>query len=511
MHRSLTLFKEKWRFIKRNSEIADLGFLILRIIVLVGGYGWLFFSDVSEENIKLFPSILRYFIVYCLLIYLLLFLSFSNKRLIYLLSLIFDLSFVYLLVKYSGGFASSFFIAFYLLTALHSFYYGYIYGLCVAAVSTIIYMFSGNLDFTSLHWTEFSLRTSFLFLIALPLGLLSDKLRKDKEKIGSLNKELFKSIDELQKLQDKLIKAEKLSALGRITADIAHEIRNPLTVIGGFARRLEKRMQKNTKEWEYAEIIVSEVGVLERTLKDVLSFSREAKYHLNYENINDTVLELLSVFHELCIEQDIEAKKELTSDLSDVLIDKDQARQAISNLIINAIDAMQNGGTLTVRTYMKQKNNIEYVVLDISDTGIGIPEDKQERLFEPFYSTKQIGQGTGLGLSICKKIMDEHRGLIRVVSAVGKGSTFSLYFPCVSVKDTFKTQCWEYTKCGIDKAENAENAINRLCPAYPNYGRICWAVAGTFCEGKIKGVLAQKIGDCKKCEFYNRVVIKKDI
>ncbi|HDY72124.1 MAG TPA: sensor histidine kinase, partial [Nitrospirae bacterium] len=99
-------------------------------------------------------------------------------------------------------------------------------------------MFSGNFDFTSLHWTNFSLRISFLFLIALPLGLLSEKLRKDKEKIETLNRELLKSIEELRRLQYKLIQAEKFSALGRLTADIAHEIRNPLTAIGGFAKRL---------------------------------------------------------------------------------------------------------------------------------------------------------------------------------------------------------------------------------------------------------------------------------
>ncbi|NOY40152.1 MAG: sensor histidine kinase [Nitrospirae bacterium] len=500
--------RNKWNVVEKEWEISDLGFLILRVIVLGGGYGWLKFSQIHEENIRVFSSILQYFIAYCFLIYLLLFLKFEKKRAIYVLSLVFDLSFVYLLTKYSGGFNSSFFIGFYLLTALHAFYYGYLFGLGVAVISTITYMFSGNFDFTALHWTEFSLRASFLFLIALPLGLLSEKLRRDKEEIEKLNRELLKSIDELRKLQHKLIEAEKLSALGRLTADIAHEIRNPLTAIGGFARRLEKRIKKNSKEEEYARLISSEVERLERILRDVLSFSREAKYHLNYENINNIASETLKAFNELCKERGIEIKKELDPDLPKILIDKDQVIQALNNLIINALDAMQKGGILTIRTRLEQKNYINYVVFDIIDTGTGISKEKLERLFEPFYSTKQVGQGTGLGLSICKKIMDEHRGFISVSSTVGEGSTFSLYFPYVPASDAFKTQCWEYNKCGVDKAGNSDESA---CPAYPNYGRICWGVAGTFCEGRARGIFAQKIGDCKKCEFYNRVVIKKDL
>jgi len=508
MRNFLEILKHKWEVVGRESEMADLGFLILRVIVLGGGYGWLKFSELSEENVRIFSSILKYFIAYCLLIYLLLFLKFEKKRAIYVLSLGFDLSFVYLLTKYSGGFGSNFFIGFYLLTALHSFYYGYLFGLAVAVVSTVTYMFSGNLDFAFLHWTEFSLRVSFLFLIALPLGLLSEKLRRDKKEIELLNRELLDSIDELRKLQHKLIQAEKLSALGRLTADIAHEIRNPLTAIGGFARRLEKRVKKGTKEEEYARLIASEVERLERILRDVLSFSREAKYHLNYEDLNDVASESLKAYHELCREHGVEIKEELTPDLPKILMDKDQVIQAINNLVINAVDAMPQGGILTVRTRLEQKNYINYVVFDIIDTGTGIPEEKLERLFEPFYSTKHVGHGTGLGLSICKKIMDEHRGFIKVSSVVGKGSVFSLYFPSVPADEAFKTQCWEYNKCGVDKTGDG---IEKTCPAYPNYGRICWGVAGTFCEGQARGTVAQKIGDCRKCEFFNRVVVRKDL
>lgn len=122
-------------------------------------------------------------------------------------------------------------------------------------------------------------------------------------------------------------------------------------------------------------------------------------------------------------------------------------------------------------------------------------------IFEPFYSTKEIGHGTGLGLSICKKIMEEHRGSIRVSAASGGGAMFSLFIPYLPVDEIFKAQCWEIMRCGVEKIENAAES----CPAFPNYGRICWSVAGTLSETKVHCTVAEKIGDCRKCPFYEIV------
>jgi hypothetical protein len=125
-------------------------------------------------------------------------------------------------------------------------------------------------------------------------------------------------------------------------------------------------------------------------------------------------------------------------------------------------------------------------------------------IFEPFFSTKEIGHGTGLGLSITRKIIEEHGGFIGAESIVEKGSTFSLYFPYQSEEDSLKVKCWEYMKCGRDK----DSTIR--CPAYPDFGRICWAVAGTFCEAKVQGTFAQKYEDCRRCGFHQKIT-KKDI
>lgn len=114
------------------------------------------------------------------------------------------------------------------------------------------------------------------------------------------------------------------------------------------------------------------------------------------------------------------------------------------------------------------------------------------------FTTKEIGRGTGLGLPLCKKIMDEHNRLIRASSTVGKGSFFTLYFPYQSKKEDAKAKCWEYLKCGI------EGDKERTCPAYPDFGRICWAIAGTFCEKRfsvfmpIRLVIAENVNSIKR-------------
>ncbi|MBP2678650.1 MAG: hypothetical protein H6Q82_1715 [Deltaproteobacteria bacterium] len=488
--------KARYESVRRGFEIADIGFFVLRLIALAGTVGWLLAAPVPRETVSTFLRIAGFFLAYCVLVYTFLFFRFDRKRDIYRLFLLFDLAFVYLLIVHSGGFASSFFIGFYLLTALHSFYYGYRSGIAVAAACTVIYLLAG-LRVSAVEPIDFLLRVSFLYLIALPIGLLSVILRSDKEKIESLNRELGESLDTMKHLQGKLVEVEKFSALGRLTADVAHEIRNPLTAIGGFAKRLEKRLPENTAEKEHAKIIVHEVARLERILRDTLTFSREAKYHLHHVDMNSLLAQKEAKYGEFCREKGLFLAVRPEPGLPPCIVDEDQIRQALDNLVTNAIDAMADGGTLTLASRTACENGTHYVVIDISDTGPGISPDLVKRIFEP----KEIGHGTGLGLSICKKIMEEHRGSIRVSAASGGGARFSLFLPYIPVDEIFKAQCWEIMRCGVEKSGNPADR----CPAFPNYGRICWSVAGTLSETKVHCTVAEKIGDCRKCTFYEIV------
>ncbi|RJQ16662.1 MAG: sensor histidine kinase [Nitrospiraceae bacterium] len=500
--------KTIWDETSPHIEAADSAFVFLRVIIFCGGIGWLLFSEISRETFENVSSIFIYFAIYSIFIYLWLFIAPQRKKIAYVAALVFDLLFTSLLVRVTGGFESSFFNGFYLITALYSFYFGLVPGVAIAAVAGSLYFVSCNDEFPSLHWTDFFVRMAFLFLLAVPIGILSQKLKKDKQKIENLNKDLEGYIEELRNVQGQLIQVEKLSAIGRLTADVAHEIRNPLTSIGGFARRLNKKLLGGSKEKKYAEIVVAEVDRLERILRDVLTFSKEAKYDIQYQEIDGTITESIGAFADICSDQGIKIVETLDSALPGILIDKEQVRLAVNNLISNAIDVMPKGGTLTIQTYLKDMYDVSFVAIEVSDTGPGMPDETLCRLFEPFFTTKEIGVGTGLGLSICKKIMDDHNGLIFVESQQGKGTTFRMLFPYQSNENGSRIKCWEFNKCGV---ENAEGAANMRCPAYPYYGRICWAIAGTFCGKKVSGAIAQKLGNCRKCMFYKRVAVSKDI
>lgn len=327
--------------------------------------------------------------------------------------------------------------------------------------------------------------------------LNSARLRMERWNL-SLEEEVKKKTDEIMITQKKLIQAEKMAALGRLTADVAHEIRNPLTAVGGYARRLHRALF-SPKEKEYAGIIVSEVHRLEKILRDILTFSRDVKISFERIPVNEMVRDSIVSFSALCDEHAITIDERLEADLP-VLIDTGQARQAVNNLIANAIDAMPGGGDLLVTTAMEERHGANFAVVHISDTGSGIPEGQLQVVFEPFFTTKEIGRGTGLGLAISRKVMEEHGGYIGAENRKGGGLTASLYFPYQSNEELCKTPCWEFMKCERNAGREQK------CPVYPHFGRVCWVVGGTYCEGRVQGTFAQKCEDCKKCSFYQKVL-----
>jgi two-component system NtrC family sensor kinase len=332
--------------------------------------------------------------------------------------------------------------------------------------------------------------------LASTFNTMTDELliarQRMEEWTQTLEEEVYKQTRVIKQTQDKLIEAEKMAALGRLTADIAHEIRNPLTALGGFGRRLLKSTTSKNQR-KYAEVIVSESVRLEQVLKDVLIYSQNVRTDFEKDSVRGIITKSIDLYQDICEEQLITVKAQYNTDLP-VLLQKDQVQQATSNLITNAIDAMSNGGTLTISTELAKANHIEYVSVNVQDTGEGIPADKLPLVFEPFFTTKKIGQGTGLGLPICKKIVEEHGGFIKAKN--GTGLTISMFFPYQSNEKLHYKPCWEYMQCKQDVNHDES------CPAYPHFGRICWAVAGTLCAGKVQGTFAQKIHDCHRCGYY---------
>ncbi|MBI5557432.1 MAG: PAS domain S-box protein [Deltaproteobacteria bacterium] len=239
---------------------------------------------------------------------------------------------------------------------------------------------------------------------------------------------------EKNRLQKQLIEAEKFSALGRMMAGVAHEIRNPLTALGGLTRRLDKRIPEQTKEKEYTKVIVSESARLERILKSVLTLTREVSLQMEENDIQEIIDESLRFFAASIAGKSLRIRKTF-ADPPPVLMAREEAREVIDNLLSNALYAAPAGGTISIVTgteYFVEKN---YVTARITDSGAGISEDKLNMIFEPFFTTKPVGpdHGIGLGLSITRKIMEEYGGRISVESKPGQGATFALFFPCARV------------------------------------------------------------------------------
>ena len=236
-----------------------------------------------------------------------------------------------------------------------------------------------------------------------------------------------KAEEEKQRLRDQLAEAEKLSALGRIAANVADEIRNPLTTVGGFARRLH-RIADSEKEREYAAYIISEVGRLEGVLRDVLAFSRTRSPLLEDHDIREIFDEVLETWEERFGRQAIIVQKRYGGDTV-VRVDRTQVSEAIGCIIENAVDAMPRGGTLSIVIDRETVSGAPYVRVKLQDTGEGIPAEKIGKVFEPFFTTKLSPKGTGLGLPIAKRIMEEAGGMVMIKSTQGLGTTVTLLFP----------------------------------------------------------------------------------
>jgi signal transduction histidine kinase len=248
------------------------------------------------------------------------------------------------------------------------------------------------------------------------------------DELHILEERFHRLTEEVVSSREQLVQAEKLSALGRLTANVAHEIRHPLTSIGGFARRLNKKFSAETPEKEYAEIIIAGVDTLEKILRNVLTFSRGAALVLESNNPKGIIEESLKIFEDRCREQSIRIRRDL-GDVPDIMVDRIQVAEAVNNLIVNSIDAMPDGGTLTVTAKEELRRGMRYLAVQVADTGKGIPAEKVQMIFEPFFTTKILGRGTGLGLSISKKIVEDHGGFVSVESQMDKGSVFTLYLP----------------------------------------------------------------------------------
>ena len=232
----------------------------------------------------------------------------------------------------------------------------------------------------------------------------------------------------LQDIQEQLIHGEKMAVLGEMAAQVAHELRNPLVSIGGFARRLDKLELSDLRANEYAGIIAREVRRMEEMLGNILAFSKKQLVSLGDCNLKAVLQEVFDLEHEHCQRQNIEIVIDLNLVLPNIVGDYRQLRQVFLNLLINARQVMSDGGVLTVRAWVASLRGDKAVVVEVEDTGGGITPEVMRNIFNPFFST--FAKGTGLGLSISHRIIEHHHGEIEVINGE-RGARFIVTLPVV--------------------------------------------------------------------------------
>ncbi|MBI2846716.1 MAG: hypothetical protein HYX82_02420 [Chloroflexi bacterium] len=272
-------------------------------------------------------------------------------------------------------------------------------------------------------------------LMVVPGIVVYFALRDRVEKIR-LSEELRRQMEELKRTQAQLVQAAKMASLGTLAAGVAHEINNPVFIIGGNAELLLEQPHTHLKTEKARQILtrISEMADrIARIVDNLLSFSRnhEDLSALDLRDVIDRSLELVGKSLEI---SGVVLAREYCPEDPRTCGKMGQLQQVVLNLITNAKDAMPNGGNLTIRTAVMDS----WVKASFTDTGEGISMENMEHLFEPFFTTKGPKKGTGLGLYISRRIMENHEGRIEVESQKGKGSTFTLYLPLLKEPQKIK-------------------------------------------------------------------------
>ena len=237
--------------------------------------------------------------------------------------------------------------------------------------------------------------------------------------------------ENLKQSQDTLRRADRLSSLGLLTAGLAHEIRNPLVAIRTFTQLLPERYNDPEFREGFQGLALKEVDRICGLINDLLSFARPSKPNVAAENVNDVVDNIVRILESQAKEKGMAIVREFSGSLPKVWIDSEQMKQVFMNLILNAIQAMKEGGSISIATRAVLRNGTEpsgeFVQVEVRDAGIGIPEENLQHIFDPFFTSKD--EGCGLGLAVSYQIVQEHGGFVTVESTVGKGTAFFVHVP----------------------------------------------------------------------------------
>jgi PAS domain S-box-containing protein len=258
---------------------------------------------------------------------------------------------------------------------------------------------------------------------------LTGSVMKDEEGFVIGTSLMMRDVTQLKQYELELRQTEKLSFIGQISAGIAHEIGTPLNIILGNAEYLMMDRKAGERDYEELKVIVSETNRIAKLIQQLLDFARPKKMRPKPVELNAEIDNVLQLLKNQIEKSRIALRLRLQDGLPLIFGDGAQLQEVFVNLIVNAIHSMDRGGELTISTRSLSKSEGDFVEVAITDTGCGIPEENLPKIFNPFFTTKEVGKGTGLGLAIAQRIVSDHKGTITVESTVGKGTTFTLIFP----------------------------------------------------------------------------------
>jgi signal transduction histidine kinase len=260
------------------------------------------------------------------------------------------------------------------------------------------------------------------------------ELKDRQDELGELQRSFFWMLQRLRdadreqkRTTEVLSQTEKMVSVGRLASGVAHEINNPLSGITlCFRNLIEADVDSRTRE-KLIQAVNDSLQKIENIVKQLLDFSRMTVTEKTTVNLNNLINRLLVLFNYPASKKNVKIVNYLSDDIPEILIDENKMSQVFTNIIINALQALDSGGTLTIKTAMDNG----FCVVSIEDTGVGIPPDILPNIFDPFFTTKRIGEGTGLGLSVSKGIVEQHGGIIEVESQAGAGTRFRIKLPII--------------------------------------------------------------------------------
>ena len=401
----------------RLSEDART-YTVLRGLTLLGGVAALFLVPLRPEHQRHLAPLLGAFLLYKAVSLVVLARWTARAREIFLGTVAADLVFVFLLAWFTGGAESHFYLLFYPLVALDAYYFGPGIGIAAAIAASALLGIANWLTPPLAPWIHLAARAALLALLALALGHVAARERVARARAEQLTREV-------RAASGRLVQAEQLAAVGRLSARMAHEVRNPLGAITLNVDMLAEivRACPGPAMGEAQDLlrgIREELRGLAVLTDEYRVAARLPRPKLEDDSLNDLVTEVVGFLRPLAERQGVWLELDLDPTLPALRFDRDLLKQALRNLIKNSLEALPRGGRIGVRTGCDG----HAVVIAVSDDGPSIASEVAERLFEPFFTTKP--RGTGLGLSIAREVAREHGGELTWMSKPGAGTEFSL-------------------------------------------------------------------------------------